>query len=358
VRSLSNRRSARGFTLIELLVVIAIIAILIALLLPAVQQAREAARRTQCRNNLKQIGLALHNYLDQYMVFPPGYVYNPNTGSAWSGFSWATMLLPVFDQAPLYNNMSVLFSVGAPAAANVNTQTILPTMRCPSDVGNDRVTSIDIPAANSGAWTPGAGLASTNNYGRANYFAVAGLYGTGAAATSGLTNTAAPVATTMRGSFGENSRIGLRDMTDGSSNVAMIGERYTPSQNPTTATENGVGHGAWAVAGARGGVGNQAGSTAGPVGSIFGQALALGDMAGLFTAPAASPVSPNFSYRQNANNTPTAPRGPTSGFGSMHTGGAHFLLGDGSVRFVGDNVDVVLYRNLAQVNDGTPLGDF
>ena len=96
-------RSIRGFTLIELLVVIAIIAVLIALLLPAVQQAREAARRTQCKNNLKQVGLALHNYHDiTSTTMPPGYI-NLTQSGALQGFGWASMLLPQIDQSGLYN---------------------------------------------------------------------------------------------------------------------------------------------------------------------------------------------------------------------------------------------------------------
>src|SRR6266404_450223 len=93
----------KGFTLIELLVVIAIIAVLIAFLLPAVQQAREAARRTQCRNNLKQLGLAIHSYHDTYGRFPPGWVQYTQTSSADNGsnhWAWGTMLLPFIDQAP------------------------------------------------------------------------------------------------------------------------------------------------------------------------------------------------------------------------------------------------------------------
>src|SRR5690606_5643888 len=95
---ISRRRQAQGFTLIELLVVIAIIAVLIALLLPAVQQAREAARRTQCKNNLKQLGLALHNYHDVYNSFPMG-TQTPLTGAS----SWRFALLPYLDQAVVYN---------------------------------------------------------------------------------------------------------------------------------------------------------------------------------------------------------------------------------------------------------------
>jgi len=144
-------RRCRGFTLIELLVVIAIIAILIALLLPAVQQAREAARRTQCKNNLKQMGLALHNYLDTHLVFPPGVVHShvPRSGSPPSSFgpSFYAMLLPCLDQAPL--SSSLVFEGRSPgyinesagsAGADINNPIILdagvlPFLRCPSGTG-------------------------------------------------------------------------------------------------------------------------------------------------------------------------------------------------------------------------------
>ena len=100
-------KKKKGFTLIELLVVIAIIAILIALLLPAVQQAREAARRTQCKNNLKQVGLALHNYHDVALSFPIGSnASNTNSnGDGHWGVSWWARILPYADQAPLYNTL-------------------------------------------------------------------------------------------------------------------------------------------------------------------------------------------------------------------------------------------------------------
>jgi prepilin-type N-terminal cleavage/methylation domain-containing protein len=260
-------RRHRGFTLIELLVVIAIIAILIALLLPAVQQAREAARRTQCRNNMKQIGLSLHNYLDTFTVFPPGYIYNPATGSPMMGWSWATMLLPYFDQAPLYNSMSTTaapsINSGIPSAAWVATQTVLPALRCPSDVGADRVNLVDIAGVNSAAWTPGTFTGSTSNFGRSNYLAVAGYLGTNPSApVSGLSSAAgaAVLSGNFRGSFGENSRVHTGTMTDGTSNCMMVGERYTPVATVTTGTDVAVGHAIWAGVGSRGPTGNAAGS--------------------------------------------------------------------------------------------------
>jgi prepilin-type N-terminal cleavage/methylation domain-containing protein/prepilin-type processing-associated H-X9-DG protein len=126
----------RAFTLIELLVVIAIIAVLIALLLPAVQSAREAARRTQCVNNLKQMGLALHNYHDAMSIFPPGYIaaskfIDGETDTA-PGWSWASMILPQLDQAPLYSSINVWLPIQAPANTT-GTQTLLSAFLCPSD---------------------------------------------------------------------------------------------------------------------------------------------------------------------------------------------------------------------------------
>src|SRR5581483_3510770 len=128
----------RGFTLIELLVVIAIIAILIGLIMPAVQQAREAARRTQCRNNLKQIGLALHNYHDAHRMFPPGYVDrngNPNVtpdNDLGPGWGWASFLLPQMDQVPVYSQIN--FSAGVGTGPNTAVSRLaLTALQCPSD---------------------------------------------------------------------------------------------------------------------------------------------------------------------------------------------------------------------------------
>ena len=137
----------RGFTLIELLVVIAIIAILIALLLPAVQQAREAARRTQCKNNLKQIGLALYNYESTHRIFPPSCITNPYATGAIdgisfpddqmvgpSGFGWGALILPQLEQLPLYNQFN--FSTACWSISNkVAAATPVSVFLCPSRSG-------------------------------------------------------------------------------------------------------------------------------------------------------------------------------------------------------------------------------
>src|SRR5690349_2559350 len=132
------RRRRTAFTLIELLVVIAIIAILIALLVPAVQKAREAAARTQCTNNLKQIGLAMHSYHDTYKRLPPGYVdgnTNPNStpdNDVGPGWGWAAFLLPYMEQGPLYNQINFGVTVGVGVNAQASQQPIA-LFLCPSD---------------------------------------------------------------------------------------------------------------------------------------------------------------------------------------------------------------------------------
>ncbi|MCA9046851.1 MAG: DUF1559 domain-containing protein, partial [Planctomycetaceae bacterium] len=204
---MSQRSSRhRGFTLIELLVVIAIIAVLIALLLPAVQQAREAARRSQCKNNLKQIGLALHNYHDTFTVFPPGYITRNINNTAMAtmesgpGFAWGTMILPYIDQAPLYNH----FDFNEDATDHHNAEhgsEFLPVFACPSD-----------PQPNKFTVTDGGG--TTYELGSANYV---GIFGYG----SVTMNAGQPQGD---GLFYRNSRKGMRDVTDGTSNTIMVGE--------------------------------------------------------------------------------------------------------------------------------------
>ncbi len=172
-------RPQRGFTLIELLVVIAIIAILIALLLPAVQQAREAARRSQCKNNLKQLGLAMHNYHDTHRVFPPAAALP--SGVTVDRYAWSVFLLPFADQAPLYNAIAPNGSAVPSATANSNRlRTVLSVYKCPSDVGSPINPNF-------------------SNYGSSNY----------------------PVSWQM---CSDNSRTKMRDVTDGTSNTVLIGE--------------------------------------------------------------------------------------------------------------------------------------
>lgn len=336
-RSLRNRAA---FTLIELLVVIAIIAILIALLLPAVQQAREAARRTQCKNNLKQLGLALHNYHDTFNTFPPGVISSLTANAPYQGWGWNAMLLPYLDQAPLYNQINFSGTMQQATVANGPAGTIIGALRCPSDTGSERVPFFDVVPT-----VGGAAAVVQNQVGRSNYPGVVGWWNN-AGTPTGLNGTTLPYTQQYRGTFGLNSKTGFSQMSDGSSNAIVIGERYTPGATGQATPLQPVGHVAWIGSG-------------GAVGDNAAPATVLGDTAVALTAvnAASAPFTP-AGYRINGNNSGGSSTGQTSGFGSLHTGGCHFLLGDGTVRFISENVDTTLYRNLGTINDGNTIGEF
>ena len=319
------RRTARprsAFTLIELLVVIAIIAVLIALLLPAVQQAREAARRTQCKNHLKQIGLALHNYHDTFGRFPPGYVQvdltNANTHLR---HGWGAMILPYLDQAPLY--AALQFSLDGPLAPWKNE---LPAWKCPSDPDSLGLASWDSATAGSCSGTPTIPLSSpcTSSADQTSCTANLGCTWTPSTSTSNAFAAKASYVATYgetalsstvkgKGVFFGNSSIGIRDMTDGTSNTFVTGER-----------DMKFGQAVWA------GV-HYATSSGGNVGNgkfVLGDAVA----------------GPNSRV--------------ATGFGSRHTGGCHILMGDGAVRFISENINLATWQMLSQVSDGGIVGEF
>ena len=227
----------RAFTLIELLVVIAIIAVLIALLLPAVQQAREAARRSQCKNNLKQIGLALHNYHEIHKVFPPGTI-NPgvmtNTNPCPFPYSlnhtgW-TMLLPFVDQAPLYNQFNAMICSGPARASSCSpllgswpnsnkavTSQILSVLLCPSDKAPARYTN-----TSSGSYKSDEAAPTNYVFASASTMEYDSLWSV--VATRGPTTLRNGMKVPYLGAFGNNSNCRLADITDGTSNTILVGE--------------------------------------------------------------------------------------------------------------------------------------
>ncbi len=339
-------RIRRAFTLIELLVVVAILAALLALLLPAVQQARESARRTQCRNNLRQLGLALHNYHDQASVFPPGYV-SANTDPArivtaprYQGWGWNMMILPHLDQASLYNQFNFSSSILETLSRPVNPMTTgLAVVRCPSDPGSRLVDYLDV--TEDRLWTvPPAEL----QFARTNYFGVIGRQTSAPIGVQGLQFGLEMTTEYFSGSFADDSHIGFARLADGASQTVIVGERYTPAARGRATNPNPVGHGAWAGVPSEGAGG---GHTA--LGDVSVDTTTASDSDGSL-APAG--------YHINGNNTPQFPRGQTTGFGSMHAGGCHFLLADGAVRLLSENTDIDLYHKLGDINDGHAIEDF
>ncbi len=361
-----SRIQSRGFTLIELLVVIAIIAILIALLLPAVQQAREAARRTLCKNNLKQFGLALHNYEGTFGVFPMTNAQNylPNT----QGFSPQARLLPYMEQANLQNLLDFTqYGFSGPYNALVpNPQfaaafaTPLQVMLCPSDPA---------PTQNIGAG--GA------TYAGLNYMI---SYGSGMNANYDLR-------WPTDGIVYENSNAKMRDITDGTSNTVIMSEAIRSVGADFTlaagtlpmfnyqATLNGSSGVSASLLPVQGLAGSGGGWVNGPTGVISNP-----DIASIWTqkttwrgASSAALRGRGVSWAHsgavstltNGYNTPNSKIPDlvvhfTGFFGprSFHTGGAQVLLGDGSVRFLSENIDAMLHRGMHSRNGGEILGEF
>ncbi|MCA9061835.1 MAG: DUF1559 domain-containing protein [Planctomycetaceae bacterium] len=298
----------RGFTLIELLVVIAIIAILIALLLPAVQAAREAARKTQCRNNLKQIGIALHDYHDTHRTLPPGWIavdpvtLRPSAHEGISGVGWAAMILPFMEQKNAWDKFDASRSLTDPANAAF-LKIAIPLYRCPSDPQPE---TFDMDNEHAGGFLARLPIA--------NYI---GSFGT--EELDGCENSPGtlPVLSTGQcrsdGVFFHNSKVLFRDITDGTSNTFMCGERRT---DPTKGWYS--------------------------------------------TWPGMIPEGEEAFQRVcgSADHVPNSPTSHFDDFSSHHTGGALFLLGDGSVRFVSENIDHSLYQSIATIGGGETVGEF
>ncbi|QDV49350.1 DUF1559 domain-containing protein [Gimesia fumaroli] len=322
----------RGFTLIELLVVIAIIAILIALLLPAVQQAREAARRSQCKNNLKQFGLGMHNYHESFTTFPLGVSLKP--GSSGGGDFFANgivMMLPYFDQANLSNlyDASKTWDNQTPAVA----RTVIPMFVCPSNVGAN---PLHEPALD--AVIPAMGTLGITTYLMCRGSNVAWCN------TSNHSSN-------VKGMFDLNKGAKMRDIIDGSSNTIAMGEGATGPQfmlcegqgcNTVPATPVEATQG-WIVAQPPPSD-FKAGLFGGPRASVFGSTADRINKQ--FTTESLIDLG-NFS-----NCTFGTGADATSNFRSQHVGGAHFLYGDGSVHFISENIDLGVYQALSTIQGG------
>ena len=338
MRSVAGVR--RGFTLIELLVVIAIIAVLVALLLPAVQQAREAARRSQCKNNLKQLGLAMHNYHDTARSFPNvgGYAFN--------GWGLLPLILPQLDQRPLYDLCVFTNRTECDAIRPVRRANVI-VLHCPSDPapwlkdgritpnsgcmfggtstpdGIDPATGMPSPQHWVGATTNYVGSygdaynnSPADPYGGNNARVTYGAYGCSSNNTVPPTPTAAcPQPTGRFGSgpdhrgmfnfWGNSGPVAMRDVTDGLSNTILMGH---------TATDHAGSENMWFTS----------------IGSTYGTSMPI-----------------------NYNGAATS-----RGFYSYHTGGTISCMGDGSVRFVSEKISMFTHNALGSRAGNEVVGDF
>ena len=320
-------RSRRvAFTLIELLVVIAIIAVLIALLLPAVQQARESARRTQCKNHLKQIGLAIHNYHDSTGRFPINFGLGTSgqfayeVGTHRKG-NWLAQLLPYYDQASFYSKLDFSTDVDAQIAADTTLRAMIISMQhCPSDDFSG-INSAG-QATSSYACCIGA-QQSASNGGSCSQFP-GNTFGTGADPHTNFLNPA-----NISGVFGGRGAWSAKfsDITDGTSNTIAAGEVRGRCSDHAGNMRWWTSH-------------REMIATTAPI----NYPTCPGEGAG----NAGSPLNCN-----SWSNWHTS-----QGFKSNHKGGAQVVLCDGSVRFISENIDYLTYQKLGDRRDGQVIGEF
>lgn len=323
-----HRSKKSGFTLIELLVVIAIIAVLIALLLPAVQQAREAARRSQCKNNLKQIGLAFHNYIDAHKRLPPycvaGGLGNGNQDVV-RNWSYAEMIFPFLDQAPLYNQLQVGSTNLIPnAALTVSYDYTTAPAGSQEELFRKVIPVYICPSANGDVVNRYQNNLGTMMYAGSNQLFIQPRQ------ISGANYTGAPAAT-------------LSDIVDGTSNTLLVGEKALMSSP-------------FVSIGAPWGAGR----------ICSGRICIVAAQCPMNTPFDGTHDATNLCYIENSPSTLVS----RASLSSPHVGGAQLLLCDGSVRFVSENINAnpvtgsggaggnYTYQNLFNTNDKNVLGEF
>jgi prepilin-type N-terminal cleavage/methylation domain-containing protein len=338
--------SRKGFTLIELLVVIAIIAILVSLLLPAVQQAREAARRSQCVNNLKQMGLALHNYESTFRTLPPAYIsfgnyanittlpaedYDPVTWDASPGWGWGAMLLPYLDQAPVSHSLN--FSRPIWDLIHVNPiQTRLTVFLCPSVSGSHEpftlVNESGAPLVKQGRPIRVSRSHYVVNHGQES------CWGEDSGPAGGL---GGQVSRLADGPFFRNSRIRFNDIVDGLSSTVLLGEHTSRLSDKT-----------W--------VGAVPGAYVFP--RIITPENAPESAATLLVVHSGPALGETDVFGNPIIHPPNFPALHVCQMQSQHPGGANILLGDGVVRFVSENIHRPTFAALSSISEGEVVGEF
>ncbi|HUG18607.1 MAG TPA: DUF1559 domain-containing protein [Planctomycetaceae bacterium] len=322
-----HRFSVRGFTLIELLVSMAVIAVLVALIVPAVQQARESARRAACQNNLKQIGIALHNYHDAHQIFPPGWVVGRidhvtslvDRGCLWS---WSSYLLPMLEQQPLYEQLKIGEGADPPPPTDPRNMA-LEVFLCRSDSGGEE--------SGYGLFHYEPSMGSSlgelrRGYAKSNYVAVNGRSRKPFdPADIFLFDHTMQHSKAEKGIFGFQTNTRMVAVRDGLGFTFAVGER------DMSRLENGQA--------ARGATWVRNFSIAHTEDSVFEMGNVGGNCNALSTTGVTHPdvkVNSEFSGR----------------FSSSHDGGAYFLLADGSVKFISENIDTQTYSLLGSMDDG------
>ena len=333
------RGRTRGFTLIELLVVIAIIAVLIALLLPAVQAAREAARRIQCVNNMKQLGLAIHNYVSSQGTVPPGRIWSPTAGAGsfptvFAGAPntpWFVLMLPQFEQQALSNSFNfVLGAEGVPAsptggiiANSTVTGTRINAFQCPSDSSQ----TFQLPSSFAG------GALSSLVFTKGNYAVAWGSTNWGQNFASSLS------AQYLASAFGHSGNITFASIVDGTSNTVFMGEVL------------------------QGGLNDVRGLVWDPIAggsSFMSRYTPNGQLDYLNLVTGGDQIEPGLCMNDPSHNLPCLGAASDvmafSGTRSRHSGGVNTLLGDGSVRFVKNTISPQIWVGLNTINGGEVIG--
>jgi len=333
-------------------VVIAIIAVLISLLLPAVQSAREGARRAQCKNNLHQIGLAIASYEETHRILPPAYIAHPtlagtvagvtfpdDNGNGASGFAWGALLLPALDQLPLYDSFNFKLACWDPANAN-SAKTKVAVFLCPSATGGSDgfvVERYNTPPAwnptDPAPFSPGIFLSHSH------YVTNAGIHQPWGRVVNyedfGIPEPipVTGVAATVDGPFYRNANVRTAGVIDGMSNTIFVGEHSSVLSDKTW-----VGVVPW--------------SATCPKAPFPSACNSGGAMVGAHSGP------DTHDHPQVIMHAPNNPFGHTDGMHSDHSGGAHVVLGDGSVRFLSESMNPLVFVALSTRNGKEVVSDF